>query len=973
MTGVPPSSPVQRIFLGWDGPALPEAAKRMGEAYAGAEGLDLRRVVVVTPAARAGRRLGELLLDEAEARGVPLTPPKTVTIGRFPELLYQATTLPADSTTARHAFAQALKSVNPGVLNTVFPTLPQSMSGWMALAGLVDTLHREIGAEGLGFQEVGQAFRRGFPYDDSARWEVLAGVQDAYLEILKDAGLGDRNRERRRALDGGGLASPGDVWLVGVVELPRVVRGMLKALPGPIRALIHAPEEIQDRFDTLGCVVPSQWETVHIPLDDGMIRVAQRPPDQADVVAGILHGFGQRFAAEEVVVGVPDPELVPYVERGLSMVGVSHRFAGGTRLEDTGPVRLLQALGEYLNGRPYTAFGALTRHPDLHPLLESMPKEEGDDEEVTGALTTADRFQSEHLQASVEGHLPGADKYARRMRTLVAHLEKELSLEGLTGKRRLSEWMPEILEILVRVYGGQPLDLGNRRVRQGVEALTRIKAGAARLAVLPRVLDLEVEGSDAVTLLLAELRGEAIPPDPEEHAVELLGWLELPLDDAPAVILTGVNDRHIPEALGADPFLPGALRSHLEIPDDGARYARDAYLLSALTHSREELHLVAGRLSAAGDPLRPSRLLFAAPDEEVARRVRRYLDDDEGGALAESGASVEVGPDGGVANPTQPTPSATKSRFVSPPQNPLPALDSLTRIRVTDFSSYLADPYTFALTRILNLGPLDDDAREMDGMTFGNLAHKVLERFGVSEEAASTDPGVVEKKLERLLEGAVHEEFGRRPVPTVRVQTEQLRARLRRFARWQAGWAQEGWRVVCIEQQPEPGVPFDVDGETILLRGKIDRIDHNPETGEWAIFDYKTGEGGSDPEKAHRKGRGEKKEWVDLQLPLYRLLLAGVLKEDGTPVVPEAEQGKVKLGYILLPKKLDGVGAAQAEWTESELAEAEETARRVVRELRTEEFSYDPTTKSFRDDPFDALLGRKELPQAPDEEEEGGE
>ena len=59
MTDRPPTSLVQRIFLGWDGPALPRAAKRMAEVYAGAEGLDLRQIVVVTPAARAGRRLVE--------------------------------------------------------------------------------------------------------------------------------------------------------------------------------------------------------------------------------------------------------------------------------------------------------------------------------------------------------------------------------------------------------------------------------------------------------------------------------------------------------------------------------------------------------------------------------------------------------------------------------------------------------------------------------------------------------------------------------------------------------------------------------------------------------------------------------------------------------------------------------------------------------------------------------------------------
>jgi len=528
--------------------------------------------------------------------------------------------------------------------------------------------------------------------------------------------------------------------------------------------------------------------------------------------------------------------------------------------------------------------------------------------------------------------------------------------------------MQDVLEILVRVYGREPLDLGNRSERQMVEALTRIKGAAGRIALLPRSLDVEVEGAEAVSLLLADLRGENIPPDPEEHAVELLGWLELPLDDAPAVILTGVNDRHIPESAGADPFLPGALRTHLGIPDDAARYARDAYLLSALSQSRDELHLVAGRLTASGDPLRPSRLLFAAPEETVARRVRRFLGEGEGEGHPSSGPEAGV-PSGD--DDLHPGAGASESRFRSPPVDPIPALESLPRIRVTDFSTYLNDPYRYALTRILNLQPLDDEAREMAGMTFGSLAHLVLERFGASEEAASPDPQLVAEKLDRLLDGAVHEEFGRRPLPTVKVQAEQLRARLRHFAQWQAGWVEEGWRTMAVEAQPGEGVHFEVDGETVLLRGKIDRIDHNPGTGEWAIFDYKTSDAGRDPEKTHRKGRGENRRWVDLQLPLYRVLLAGIVGEDETPVVPPKEQAGVKLGYIILPKKLEEVGASFAEWTADELSDAEATAREVIRDLREKPFPYDSTTKSFPDDPLDSLLGRKELPKADDDD--GGE
>lgn len=948
--------PIQRIFLGWGGPALPDAAKAMVETYAEREGVDLRTVVVVTPGARAGRRLGELLLEQAEARGVPLTPPTLVTAGRFPELLYDPGRPLAGGMLTRHAFFEALRSSEPSLLQEVFPRLPRTLFGWMALAGVAEGLHREVGTEGLEFQDVARALRQGFPYDDSSRWDLLARVQERAMGILEASGFGDRDRERKSALARGDLTQPGDLWLVGVVELPSVVKGMLGSLTGPVRALVHAPEGHQDRFDAFGCVIPEGWAPAPVELDDDRIRVVGRPPEQARAVGEILRSFGGRFSAEEVVVAVPDPELVPYLEQGIAAVAVPHRFAGGTPLAETGPVRLLRTLSEYLDGRPYPAFAALLRHPEVYRLLDTGM--EGMD--VTGPLTVADRFQAARLQPSVEGALPGDDKDAREMRALVDRLEKTLGLESLAGARPLTDWMGEILEILVRVYGTEPADLGKRSVRHAVGSLDRIKDAAGRMALLPDRMDPEVEGVEALNLLLAELKGESIPPDPEEHAVELLGWLELPLDDAPAVVVTGVNDRHLPEAFGADPFLPATLRRWLGLPDDEARYARDAYLLSALARSREEFYLLVGRHTAAGDPLRPSRLLFAASEADVARRVRRFLGDVD----REEGEREEKEPPGALR----------PSRFQSPPVDPLPTLDSLERISVTDFGAYLADPYRFRLERVMNLAPLEDDLREMEATTFGTLAHKVLERFGRSPEAGSPDPAVVEEKLLRLLDRAVREGFGRRPLPAVRVQVEQLRARLRRFARWQAGWVGKGWRIRMVEARPEGGVPFEVDGEAISLRGKIDRIDYNSGTGQWAIFDYKTGEGGVDPEKAHRKGKGKNRRWVDLQLPLYRHLLGGISDEGGKPLVADSGLENVSLGYIRLPKDLDQVGEALVRWSEEELEEAFEEAKRVVRALRTEPFHYDPRRPGPRDDPLAPLLGRRELPQASTERgEEGGE
>jgi ATP-dependent helicase/nuclease subunit B len=998
MSTHPRAAPPQRIFLGWDGPALPRAAATLVEHYGGGgtdppRELDLRGVVAVTPGARAGRRLAELLLDQAEALGAALTPPRFATLGRLPELLYTPELPLADATAARHAYARALRDMPPGRLTPLFPELPRDASGWTVLGGTVASLHVELGAEGISFRDVVRALRRGFPYDDTDRWEALGEVQERYLGIFRRGGLGDRDTERLKALEDGRLAFSGDLWLVGVAELPRVARRMLQALPGPVRALVHAPPEEEGRFDELGCIRVEGWERAHVPLDESRVRVVQRPPHQADAVAEILRSFGGRYSAEEIVVGVPDPELVPYVERGLAMAEVPHRFAGGTPLRSSGPFLLLEAVADFLDGHSFPAFGNLIRHPDLPQLLVGAdPRSEGTRSagapggeggapsrpeplgpSTADPLTIADHFHARHLPASVEEPLAGRDRAQQAMTALLAGLQETLSLETLQGKQLLSGWMPPVLGVLVGAYGGAPLTLTDPRGRGVVEAAARIKDAGGRLAGLPRELDQEMTAPEAIRALLGELRGESIPPDPQREAVELLGWLELPLDDAPAVVVAGFNDRHLPEVLGADPFLPGALRTHLGLPDDRARYARDAYLLSALLHSREEGHLVAGRLSAAGDPLRPSRLLFAAPDEVVARRILRYLQE-ETDALPGQPAAPQAAEDHTPQHGARATPTA--SSFRSPPEDPLRREGPLASLSVTDFGSYLRDPYRYALERILGLGTLDDDAREMDAGVFGDVAHQVLERFGRSRAANEPQEEAVARVLNRILDDLVAERFGPRPVPAVRIQVQHLKARLGAFARWQAAWVADGWRVVCVERYAGEGVPFQVDGEPVLLRGKIDRIDHNPGTGHWAVLDYKTGDAGRGPEETHRRGRSRNKEWVDLQLPLYRKLLAGILNDDDTPVVPPAARDRVELGYILLPRDLEATGAVLAEWDADALEAAEEKAREVVRELRKGVFPYDPSRSGYPHDPFDALLGRLEIPSveiAQDDDQEEGE
>jgi RecB family exonuclease len=107
------------------------------------------------------------------------------------------------------------------------------------------------------------------------------------------------------------------------------------------------------------------------------------------------------------------------------------------------------------------------------------------------------------------------------------------------------------------------------------------------------------------------------------------------------------------------------------------------------------------------------------------------------------------------------------------------------------------------------------------------------------------------------------------------------------------------------------------------LRGRIDRIDLNEATGQAAVFDYKTSDTASPPEKTHRRGG----QWIDLQLPLYRHLAQAL-----------GIAGPVQLGYILLPKDTTETGDKLAEWSDGDLAAADATAADVVRMVRAEKF-----------------------------------
>jgi ATP-dependent helicase/nuclease subunit B len=344
--------------------------------------------------------------------------------------------------------------------------------------------------------------------------------------------------------------------------------------------------------------------------------------------------------------------------------------------------------------------------------------------------------------------------------------------------------------------------------------------------------------------------------------------------------------------------------------DNQRRYAREAYALSVLAGTRSQLDLIVGRRNADDDPLTPSRLLFACDDPTLADRVRRLF------------------------RPTSPRRSrpplagkiaATRERSTFVVPQPQPLTQPITALAVTSFRSYLACPYRFYLSRVLGLQGMDDVAEELDGAMFGTALHETLRRWGESDRRDSTDASEITEFLDQSLDEIVVEMFGKMVLPAVRLQLEQLRNRLQAFAHRQAEWAHAGWRIEQIEvpRQQHESATFIVDGQPLILRGRIDRIDVHHQTGERAILDYKSSDAGERPERVHQKSD----EWIDLQLPLYRHLLPSI-----------GIAGPVRLGFIVLPKDTSQTAFLLADWTDADLRAADEVAAEVVRNIRAEKF-----------------------------------
>jgi ATP-dependent helicase/nuclease subunit B len=863
---VPPSN-VRRHFLSWDRPLLAPAVEWLARDWRDSGPLDLSRCLVIVPTRQSGRRLREALAEHAAARNQAVLPPRVLT----PEALL-GQTLTAEVATPLEStlgWTEIFRALPLDEFREVFPVDPPARNfGWaLRLAREFSKLQLALAEGGRRLGDV--AANAGVDVPEAARWQQLRELEARHDEWL--AQRARRDPQAAKILAAAHPVSLPDVEKIVMLATPDPLPLALELLAGhartlPVEIVIYAPHHEAENFDPWGRPRPEKWNGRVLALPDfgTHVHLCADPAEQAERVVEAARGYGNAPAV--LGVGVADAEILPLLERAMVRRGVSAFNPEGRLRRHDGLHALLTALAEVAAPPAFEAVAALARCPDV---LAWLHAEAAGNFSAAETLAQLDALHARHLPPTLVAAQAHAGKYPAAGAALAAIAELRTVLVS-------GAFPANAAAALTKIFAARSLDV-NGLLAESAEAWTAIVREVGRAFALVGESTLTL--ADAWEFALAAFGAELRSDDREPGAIDLLGWLELLWEDAPHLIVAGLNDGRVPEAIVGDAFLPEALRGRLGLKTNAERFARDAYLLQALAASRAHagtrLDLLLGKTTSIGDPLRPSRLLLRCPDGELPARVTQLF------------RPVVA---------TRPGRSWQRAWQLAPRRLPPPA-----RISVTALRDWLACPFRFYLRHVLKMERSELAKEELDARDFGTLVHTALQQLGENAVLRDcTDSAVLREFLLQQFELAARARYGAALTLPLVVQFESARQRLRAAAEIEAAERAAGWRTERVEWK------FALPLGGLTISGKIDRIDRHRD-GRARVLDYKTGDTAISPELAHWRGwrdedaarpawlrcadaAGKPRAWVDLQLPLYLRAVAAELGD------------VVECGYFNLPK-----------------------------------------------------------------------
>ncbi|MGE0143533.1 MAG: PD-(D/E)XK nuclease family protein [Planctomycetota bacterium] len=874
--------------------------------------VDLERHVIAVPTARAQRLLLDALARIAVDRELALIPPQSVLPHELESLLCEA---PRDAIASRTAVELALwrelsDERSEGVSVREVRTIVD--------AGI------EVSNFGLGFRDIAAAASRHEGEPD--RYLVIERALRAVRDRLRTLGFrmpfGEALSDRRNAAD--------VVHLVGITELSRRLRELLDSGPWAVQPWIIASAGSAQRFDRVGALAPGPWRGRPPIVPRDRIALATDPIHQAeaglDAVARIAERCHGSLSADEVLLVAADPELAPWVVREFRASGIGVHDARGTELRHLAPLRLLGRVREFQSN---ASTASLRRMVGLSALESAVDLD---------LVRRLDDWRTRHLDRPLGESWLDESADIAELEPLLAQVAS--ALDRLPARASLARFAVDIGEWLRQVFARAIETSPRSMLTASIQALSEC---LGEIAAVPETLLQPMDRTVALDWLCAWVGDQRVREAPQRDELELVGWLELLFDPAPATVILGMNEGCVPSG-SRDALLTDSLRRTLGLPTSESRLVRDQYVL-ATALERGPVDVVLGRKDSAGDPLTPSRLLLTGDGEELAERVTSLFAEPPARVVERAGESAcgRVLPPGGEC--------------------------ALEKLRVTAFRDYIHCPYRFWLRHILRLESVEVAGSDFNAATSGTLVHEVLHAVG-KEIAAGSAPDT--ERMTAILDAELDRELqrlaGADDRGLIRLQRRFLRARMLPFVEHQMGLSAEGWEIAALECDLKADLDM-ADQSPLRILGRVDRVDRLREAEGWRlrVIDYKTGADASKPDG----GIARDGTFRDLQLPLYRFMVERI--DEATRAAwfgdPRARIVSVETGYFGIAAELNKTGFRAASKLDDRYDEAIARAREIVRAIRRGDFAMNPDASAYPDEPLELICRTAVLDSDGDDEE----
>jgi ATP-dependent helicase/nuclease subunit B len=888
-----------RHKLDWNLPLLPALTQRL---LGGATGdfVDLSSELVIVPTVQSGRRLREALALALSEEGRGLFPPEIVTPDALlGQALKDQAIASEESVTA--AWVTVLGGIDCTQFEALFPIAPEQSTGWqLGMAQRLMQVRNELGEEGLDFAIASQ--RTAEVGHEPERWRQLARLEGLYLDQLKNRELKDPKHARREAAQN--YTAPAHIKRIILAASPDPQPLPLQALSRaaesiPVEAWIYGPEDAL--FDQWGRPLTEQWTQRALDFEAWNCQL-QTVATQKAAAAFIAQSM-QGKAPESVLLGLADPTLNPIVNDALNRTNIASYDPEGQALNIGGIGRLTELLCQLCEAPNTTTIRTLLQHPDIQEWLESNSA-------TDELLRNLDRLFENHLAPDLSALI----SFAAR-KPSYADLHGALTkLDAIATKLLAQRNFPAALaETLQTIYAGKTLQTSDEASipwKEHAEAIRKLLDNAADAERLFPKLPKGFSRS----AFRQSLKRSRVYPDRPREAHDLLGWLELLWNDAPHLILAGLNEGIVPESVIGDAFLPETLREQLGLRTNAQRFARDAYLLESLCRRRAaeqgRIDILVPQAADDHTPLKPSRLLFLGQVDTLLSRTRKLFHETENAP-----GNIEHTP----AWKLSPTLDQTLHNSIS----------------VSALKSYLECPFRFFLKHILKMRTVDVETRELTPAAFGNLFHDTVAELKGRTLDNTLDHATLLKKLHSIAEQMLKHQYGNKLSFALRLQHEALMARIIAFCEHQAQDISKNGSIEILNTEED----FEIPLAGFTIKGRIDRIDQRD--GRLELIDYKTSNSPTIPAKAHLSVVAKKAppahlpeeaffdheektyRWTDLQLPLYALAKR------------EASAERPSVAYFNLGQTLDKSGIERWEgFTDHHLDSARACAAAIIEQIK---------------------------------------